>query len=69
MIFKKLEERWKNEWWNKKACEIAKEYQYRRDDLEKKLEDEILLTKEKWDIELEVAKARIDIQKKKILQR
>lgn len=63
MIFNKLFENWKNDWWIKECANIAKEYESRRKDLEERLDEELLRTKEFLSIEIEVMRVGLEAKK------
>jgi len=69
-MFKKLIESWKQEWWLKHASEVAREYQSRQLDLEKRLEEEMRLNLNKLELERDViyAKVKGEIQKGQLLE-
>lgn len=66
----KLKERWKQEWWLKHAAEVAREFQSRQDDLEKRLNDEIKVNLTRLELERDTlyAKIKVEIEKGKILE-
>lgn len=69
-MIKKIIERWKQEWWLKHAAEIAREYQTRQADLEKRLDEELRLNLTRLELERDViyAKVKAEIEKGKLLE-
>lgn len=65
-MFNKLKSQWKNDWWIKECGNVATEYQSRRNDLEKRLQEELARFEEAFDIEKEISCVRIESERKKI---
>jgi len=66
MIFNKLFQKWKNEWWIKECAKVASEYEDRKKDLEEILDEELLRTKEMLDLEIEVMRVGLESKKRKL---
>ncbi len=62
--------KWKQEWWLKNASILAKEYQSKQVDLEKKLSEEVSLKIQKLELERDIlyAQVRSEIERGKLLQ-
>jgi len=65
-MFNKLKEKWKNDWWIKECAKVASEYEDRRKDLEQRMDEELLRTKEMLDLEIEVMRVGLEAKKRKL---
>jgi len=69
-VINKLIEKWKNEWWIKKASELTKEYESKQSELTMKLEQEMKRNVEQVELQRDIlyAKTKAEIEKGNILE-
>jgi len=66
MIFDKLKNRWKQEWYNRNSAQIAREFDGRRIELVKRLEDEIEETRLRWESKKDSLLNKIRLEQEEI---
>lgn len=65
-IIDKIINRWKEDWWKKEAENISREYQSKRNELQSRLDEEILEVHKSWKSRYEILSQEILSEEKKI---